>query len=126
MFNRMPFGLINNGSTYQRLMMDETLRSLNGASPYVNDVCLQSNGSDRHLRHLKATFSALKRGNIQLRRDKCSFGTSFGMWFQRKHTQSRDLLRRSETPSRPTRRKSCSDSSVGSIIIVNMSLGSHS
>ena len=69
----MPFGLINSGSTYQWLM-DETLRSINGADLYVDDVFVHSSGFETRLRNLKATFSALKRGNIQLRRDKCSFG----------------------------------------------------
>ena len=41
-FNRMSFGLINSGSTYQRLM-DETLRDVNRADPYVDDICVHSN-----------------------------------------------------------------------------------
>ena len=40
-FNRIPFGLVNSGSTYQRLM-DETLRPVIHAHPYVEDICVHS------------------------------------------------------------------------------------
>ena len=73
----MPFGSINSGSTYQRLM-GETLRSIDRADPYVDDVCVHSSGFGEHLIDLKAILRALREANIQLRRDKCRFGYSKG------------------------------------------------
>lgn len=69
-FNRMPFGLINSGSTYQRLM-DETLKSVDRADPYVDDVCVHSRGFKSHLHDLKSTLEA-RECPAQTR--KCSFG----------------------------------------------------
>ena len=76
-FNRMPFGLINSGSTYQRLM-DETLKLVDRADPYVDDICVHSMDFEGHLSDLKATLEALRKANVQLRRDKCTFGYSEG------------------------------------------------
>ena len=58
--------------------MDETLRSIDRADPYVDDVCVHSSGFGEHLIDLKATLRALREANIQLRRDKCQFGYSKG------------------------------------------------
>ena len=73
----MPFGLINSGSTYQRLM-DETLRDVNRADPYVDDICVHSGEFMSHLKDLKSNFNALRNAKIQLRRDKCMFGYNEG------------------------------------------------
>ena len=69
----MPFGLVNSGSTYQRLM-DETLRDVKQADPYVDDICIHSHSFTKHISDLRRTFECLKRVNLQLRRDKCTFG----------------------------------------------------
>ena len=67
-FNRMPFGLVNSGSTYQRLK-DETLKP-----PYVNDICVHLAEFNINIADLKSALEAFSKANVQLRRDKCSFG----------------------------------------------------
>ena len=62
-FNRMPFGLINSGSTYQRLM-DEALREVQQADPYVDDVCVHSKGFNSHMEDLKKTLEALRKAGV--------------------------------------------------------------
>ena len=71
--NHMPFGLVNSQSSYQRLM-DETLKHVDRADPFVDDTCIHSGNFEQHYADLEDTFKALKTASIQLRRDKCSFG----------------------------------------------------
>ena len=75
--NRMPFGLVNSQSSYQRLM-DETLKHLDRADPFVGDTCIHSERFEQHYTDLESTLKALKTANIQLRKDKCSFGYPSG------------------------------------------------
>ena len=72
----MPFGLVNSGSTYQRLM-DESLRPVIHAHPYIDDICVHSAEFNIHIADLKSALEALSKANVQIRRDKCSFGYSF-------------------------------------------------
>ena len=67
-FNRMPFGLINSGSTYQRLLY-EALREVQQADPYVDDVCVRSKCFNSHMEDLKKTLEALRKAGVQLRLD---------------------------------------------------------
>ena len=101
----MPFGLVNSGSTYQRLL-DETLRPIEHADPYIDDVCVHSNGFDHHLSDLEGTLKAFRKARIQLRRDKCTFGYLQGEFLghvvsREGHTQSPrlvDKIRNAATP----------------------------
>ena len=72
-FNRMPFGLINSGSTYQRLV-DEVLREVQQDDPYGDDVCVHSKGFNSHMEDLKKTLEALRKARVKVRLDKCTFG----------------------------------------------------
>ena len=78
-FNRMPFGLINSGSTSQRLM-DETLKDVNGADPYVDDICIHSGEFNGHVEDLMSALKALRKANIQLKLDKRLFGYNEGQF----------------------------------------------
>ena len=75
--NRMPFGLVNSQASYQRLM-DETLKHIDRADPFVDDTCIHSEDFEQHISDLELTFKTLEAANIQLRRDKCSFGYPSG------------------------------------------------
>ena len=52
---RMPFGLVNASSTYQRLM-DIILSNTNSAYPYIDDVFIYSKTWLQHLRDVRAVF----------------------------------------------------------------------
>ena len=108
-FNRMPFGLVNSGSTYQRLM-DETLRPVIHADPYVDDICVHSAEFDSHITDLKSTLEALCKANVQLRRDKCSFGYREGefvghMITAEGHYPTPRLVEKIKTAERPRTKK---------------------
>ena len=75
--NRMPFGLVNSQSSYQRLM-DETMKHVEMADPFVDDTCIHSTDFKQHLADLQLTFEALSSAGIQLKREKCSFGYPSG------------------------------------------------
>ena len=70
--NRMPFGLVNSQSSYERLM-DTTLRHVDHAEPYIDDICIHSSTFEQHLIDLESTLQALEKANIQLRVEKCKF-----------------------------------------------------
>ena len=64
----MPFGMMNAGATFQRLM-DRTLRGAKGTESYVDDILVFSRTFDEHLeilRHVRLTVAG-----IQLHKDKC-------------------------------------------------------
>ena len=54
--------------------MDESLRPVIHAHPYVEDICVHSSEFNIHIADLKSALEALCKANVQLRRDKCSFG----------------------------------------------------
>ena len=75
--NRMPFGLVNSQASYQR-PIDETPKHVKRADPFVDYTCIHSESFEQHLTDLEKTFNALESANIQLRKDKCSFGNPCG------------------------------------------------
>ena len=70
---RMPFGLKNSSSTFQRIM-DRILRPFYlFANAYIDDVCVYSMGWEEHLAHLDQVLSALGQAGLTLRLSKCRF-----------------------------------------------------
>ena len=55
---RMPFGLKNASSTFQRFM-DEVLHGCNFAQAYIDDVFMFSSTWEEHLTHLREVFARL-------------------------------------------------------------------
>ena len=49
--NRMPFGLINSGSTYQHIV-DDAFRKVKHADAYVDNICVQSQEFQKHVSDL--------------------------------------------------------------------------
>jgi len=74
----MSFGLKNFGATYQRLV-DKIFKGLIGqcVEAYVNNIMVKSNSCD-HIKDLEAVFEALKRTNMRLNPEKCTFGVEGG------------------------------------------------
>ena len=73
-FNRMPFGLCNAPSTFQRLM-----ERMFGAQHfqslllYLDDVVVFSATVDEHVSRLDAVLSRLQRENLRVKLEKCEF-----------------------------------------------------
>ena len=87
----MPFGLKNAGATYQRCMQacfsDQINPSTDSDWPdpprvtvavHVDDIVVKTPCADDLVATLSATFASLKRFNIKLNPEKCTFGVPKG------------------------------------------------
>ena len=72
--NRLPFGLCNSPSTFQRLMQ-QVLGELymKCSTVYLDDILIYSDSYEEHLRHLELVFAKLKRYGLKLNTRKCQF-----------------------------------------------------
>ena len=75
----MPFGLKNTGVTYQRLV-NHMFRPQIGRNVevYVDDMLVKSLDEGKHLDDLQETFDTLRRDNMKLNPNKCTFGVVSG------------------------------------------------
>ena len=75
----MPFGLRNAGATFQRLV-DKVFKSEIGKTieVYVDDMVVKSTKEEDHQGSLNKVFDLLRRHNIKLNPEKCSFGVQAG------------------------------------------------
>jgi hypothetical protein len=71
-FLRMPFGLRNAGSSFQR-MMDRVLAGLPFAYCYLDDLRIASPGLKAHQQHLQAVFERLRLFGLVINLEKCVF-----------------------------------------------------
>lgn len=73
-WNRMPFGLCNAPSTFQRLMErifgDQQYQSL---LLYLDDIVVFSSSVSQHLERLEVVFRCLERENLKVKLEKCAF-----------------------------------------------------
>ena len=71
---RMPFGLVNAPSTFQRAM-DHILRGLQNkiCLVYMDDIIIFSTSLQDHENHLKAVFDELRQFDFKLQLDKSEF-----------------------------------------------------
>ena len=87
----MPFGLKNAGATYQRCMQacfsDQINPPIDPDRPdppratvvvYVDDIVVKTPRADDLVTTLSTTFTNLKRFNIKLNPEKCTFGVRKG------------------------------------------------
>ena len=70
-FKRMPFGLRNAASTFQRLM-DEILKDLDFVACYIDDIIIFSNSVDEHVDHLRQVLERLDKNGLRLNTAKCT------------------------------------------------------
>jgi hypothetical protein len=70
-FTRMPFGLRNAGSTFQRLM-DRVLNGLPFAFCYLDDIIVASPSRDQHVMHLRQLFRRLHTAGLVVNAGKCT------------------------------------------------------
>nr|KYP74667.1 Retrovirus-related Pol polyprotein from transposon opus [Cajanus cajan] len=75
----MPFGLKNAGATYQRLM-DKVFQGQIGRNIeiYVDDMVVKSNSLVKHITNLDEIFGELRKHNMRLNPEKCTFGVKGG------------------------------------------------
>ena len=75
----MPFGLKNEGSSYQR-MMTRMFEPQLGKSieVYIDDMVVKSKVVSEHVGDLGAIFNILREHKLCLNASKCSFGVEFG------------------------------------------------
>ncbi|MCH79882.1 protein NYNRIN-like, partial [Trifolium medium] len=75
----MPFGLKNDGATYQRanvtLFHDMIHKEI---EVYVDDMIAKSRTEDEHLIHLQKLFARLRKYRLRLNLNKCTFGVRSG------------------------------------------------
>jgi hypothetical protein len=73
-FLKMPFGLKNAPSTFQRVM-DNVLRDLIGkvCLVYMDDIIVYSTSLQEHLVNLRKVFDALHKYNLKIQLDKSEF-----------------------------------------------------
>lgn len=71
---RMPFGLKNAPSTFQRVM-DNVLQGLQGRTClcYMDDIVIFSSSLQEHIKNLKQVFMRLKQANLKIQLDKSEF-----------------------------------------------------
>ena len=73
-YNRLPFGLKNGPSTFQRLM-ESVLGSMNWRQclVYLDDVIIFSRTFQEHLTDLQEVFQSLRDAGLKLKPSKCHF-----------------------------------------------------
>ena len=81
-WKRMPFGLVNAGATFQRLMDTEFAAYSKFIRCYVDDIIVFSKNEKEHLKHLKILFEVLMKMGLKLKSEKRKFflkdqGTNF-------------------------------------------------
>lgn len=75
-FVRMPFGMRNAPSTFQRLM-DKVLAGANEfALPYMDDILIFSKNWEKHLTHIDEVLRRLSEAGLTTKPSKCEWGKS--------------------------------------------------
>ena len=72
-FKRMPFGLVNAGATYTR-MMRLFLGDVLNVENYIDDVLIHSDSWEIHLRTLRKVFVRIRDAHLTIKPSKCFFG----------------------------------------------------
>lgn len=73
-FVRMPFGLKNSPSTFQRMMNGILAEFINKICVvYLDDILIFSTSLEEHLNSLTAIFKKLSQCNLKVQLNKCSF-----------------------------------------------------
>ncbi|GJV81417.1 reverse transcriptase domain-containing protein [Tanacetum coccineum] len=80
-YSKMPFGLKNAGSTYQRLVDKAFQRQIGrNLEVYVDDLVIKSRTEEEIIRDITETFKTLRQINMKLNPKKCTFGMQEGMY----------------------------------------------
>ena len=72
-YRKLPFGLKNDGATFQRAMSYAFHDMIHFVEPYLDDLPAHSKQQDIHVDHLRAVFLRCRYFNIHLNPHKCVF-----------------------------------------------------
>lgn len=76
-FNVLPFGLINAGATFQRMMNKVFQNQISqNIEVYVDDMIVKSKQKTDHLADLEECLANLRENIMKLNPTKCTFGFS--------------------------------------------------
>ncbi len=73
-YRRMPFGLCNAPSVFQRLMDCVLSGCEDYAKVYIDDILVVSESWEVHARHLRRLLEVLREAGLTCKRSKCVFG----------------------------------------------------
>ena len=73
-FLRMPFGLCNAPSIFQRVMECVLRGCYMFSAPYIDDIVVFSQDGETHLSDLREVLLALRRNGLTVKLGKCAFG----------------------------------------------------
>ena len=76
-FVRMPFGLKNAPSHFQRTMEKVLAPVADCAAVYIDDIIIFSSSWKEHLDHLVRVFECFRQAGLTAKSSKCSFGKSY-------------------------------------------------
>jgi hypothetical protein len=74
-FERLPFGLSNAVSFFQRTM-ETIFEGVPNIKIYIDDIMVHSKTFEEHLLHLEEVFIILKESNLKIKASKCLFGAT--------------------------------------------------
>jgi hypothetical protein len=69
-FNTMPFGLVNSGATFSRVMR-VLLRGIKNVDNYIDDILIHTVTWEEHLEKLTEVMKRLRRANLTAKPSKC-------------------------------------------------------
>ena len=72
-FLKMPFGLVNSGATFSR-MMRKLLKGLDNVDNYLDDVTVHTQTWEQHLEALRGLLTRLRDAGLTARPTKCDIG----------------------------------------------------
>ncbi|KAG0428790.1 Retrovirus-related Pol polyprotein from transposon 17.6, partial [Dictyocoela muelleri] len=72
-FNRMPFGLCNAPSTFQRTM-NHILKDIKNVHVYLDDILIYTPTLNEHIVILREVFKRIKENNMSINFEKSKFG----------------------------------------------------
>ncbi|KAG0426338.1 Retrovirus-related Pol polyprotein from transposon 17.6, partial [Dictyocoela muelleri] len=72
-FNRMPFGLCNAPSTFQRTM-NHILKDIKNVHVYLDDILINTPTLNEHILTLREVFKRIKENNMSINFEKGKFG----------------------------------------------------
>ena len=72
-FNMMPFGLVNSGATFSRVMR-KLLKGIKNVHNYIDDILIHTKTWEEHLQRVREVFTRLENANLTARPTKCFIG----------------------------------------------------